>query len=135
MKISEITPNKTYFYSEQLTSDIIKWPLLNKLTNLHMHQNSPNMCPPWTSKDTLYFKFKNGGIPLDLHFVITYEQTTSGQHRNHSRRQTKIYHNFFSHCIIIQTQTQKQKTIRHYQEPFGFTLSKIQWFIIQHHQH
>ena len=109
MKISEITPNKTYFYSEQLTSDIIKWPLLNKLTNLHMHQNSSKLFPPITLKETLYFKFNFFGFPLDPHFYNTHQQNIFGQHENHPNTQTIIYHNLFSHHTIIQSKAHQNQ--------------------------
>ena len=56
MKIPSIVTNKPSLYSEKLTSDIMKWPLLNIRKNIHMHQNSPKIFPPRTFKETLYFK-------------------------------------------------------------------------------
>ena len=99
-----------------------------------MHHNSPNICPPWTLKATLYFNLKNGGMPLDPHYANPYQQTKPDQHTNKSKQNITIYLNFFSHRKLIQIQTQQNKTINYYQETFELTLSKMKLFINQQHQ-
>ena len=64
-------------------------------------------------------------MPLDPHFFNLFQQNTAGKHTNHLKRQTTTYHIFF-HYTIIQSQKQKNKTIRHSQDPLYFTLSTIQ---------
>ena len=85
IKISAITSNKTASSSDQSDSDLIKWPLLKSLENLHMHRNSPNIFPPWTIKYTLYFKLKKCGMPFDPWFTNPYQKTTAGLHTSHSK--------------------------------------------------
>ena len=107
---------------------------LNPLNNLLIRHNSPKCCPPLALKETVYFNFKNSGIPLDSHFYNPYQETTTGLHINNSKRQTMIYQNVVSHQTLMKSQTHQSKVIRNYQEPFKLTLSKIQQFIRQHHQ-
>ena len=99
-----------------------------------MHHNSSKICPPWTLKATLYFNFKNGGMPFDLPSANPYQQTRAGWHKKLPKNHNMIYQHIFSHWTLIQSQRQKNKTNRHYQEPFEFTLSKMLLFIHQQHQ-
>ena len=99
-----------------------------------MHFSTPNMFPYLTLKETLYLKFRNGGIPSDPHFSNTYQQTTYGLHKNHSKRLTITYHSLLSQIKIIQIKTQQNKTIRYFENPSYFTSSKIQPFIRQQNQ-
>ena len=83
---------------------------------------------------TLYFNLINGGIPFDPHSTNPYHKTSAVQHTNNSNQNICIYQNFLSHRILIQSQTQQNKTINQSQDSFQFTLSKMQIFIHQQQQ-
>ena len=65
-------------------------------------------------------------IPINKHGLAGIKKLS----KNHNM----IYQHLFSHWTLIQSQRQKNKTNRHYQEPFEFTLSKMLLFIHQQHQ-
>ena len=77
-----------------------------------MHHNSPKTFFPWTLKETLYFRFRNYGMPLYPHFENIFQKTIYGLHTNHSKRQTTIYHNFFFHHTLIQSHTHQNKNYK-----------------------
>ena len=68
------------------------------------------------------FQIQNGGIPLYPHFSNPYQQITTGQHKNHSKIYTTIYHNFFFYRTTIQSQIHQKKIRRHSEDTFEFTL-------------
>ena len=96
-----------------------------------MHQNSPNMYPPWTLKTSLSFVFKNGGMKFVPSSTNPYKQTIFGCHKNISKHKTMVYTHFSSHHTPIQIQPHQRKTIKHSQEYFEFTFTRIQIFVDQ----
>ena len=74
-------------------------------------------------------------MPLYPYFVNTYQQTPAVQHKNTSKIPTTISQHVSSYGTIIQSCKLQKKTIRHSNNPFEFTLPKIQQFIHKQHQH
>ena len=76
MKISSNKSSQHYSYDQKHT-DQLKWLILKTTENIHMHHNSPKINHQWTQKATIYFNFRNGGMPSDGIFSNIYLQTTS----------------------------------------------------------
>ena len=68
-KISAIASTKPSYCYDQTSANIIKWKLQKSTENIPMHHNSPNIYLPWPSKETLFFRFKNGGISSFINFA------------------------------------------------------------------
>ena len=105
---------------------------LNQLKNIHMHHNSPNIFLPWTLKRTLYFNFKDSGMPSVPPYTNPHQQKRSRLHTNISEQQIMVYLNLFSHPTPLQSQPQKNKTTKPSQEQLDFTFPRIELFIHRH---
>ena len=82
MKISSIASNKPSSYYEQPSTDLTKYPLIKSPVNLHMHHYSPKIYPPWILKVTLFFIFKNGGVPFIMYYSNPYQQKMAVRPKN-----------------------------------------------------
>ena len=124
IKLTTLNSIKPPSYYDQPSDNLIKLPLRKSPENIPMHHNSPNIYLPWSSKATLFFGFKNGGMPYFLPYANIYQQLRAGQHKNIIEQNITTYIPFYSQQTHILNFSQQKKTMKHSQEHSEFKLVK-----------
>ena len=116
MEISDLSSNKPYFSYNQPLTDIIKCPLLKSLEKYsHASQFTKNLSYTTLEGGTL-LQIQKYGIPYFLPYYNIYQQTRAGQNTNISKEKIIASITSSSHQTHILNFTQKNKTMKHYQQ-------------------